>query len=107
MKIKPIIEEYVKKYGVHPNKIIIRRQQTKWGSCSDRKNISLNLKLVCLPEEVIRYIILHEMTHLKYKRHNQTFWQIINQEFPNYKEQEQKLLEYWFATELFFKDLLK
>ena len=106
MKIKPIIEEYVKKYDIHPNKIMIRRQQTKWGSCSDKKNISLNLKLVCLPEEVIRYIILHEMIHLKYKRHNQIFWQMISQEFPNYKEQEQKLLECWFATEIFFKNLI-
>jgi len=86
---------------------MIRRQQTKYGSSSDEKNTSLNLKLVCLPEEVIRYVILHEMMHLKYKRHNQIFWQMISQEFPNYKEQEQKLLEYWFATELFFKNLLK
>ena len=107
IKIKPIIEEYTKKYSIYPNKIMIKSQQTKWGSCSNKKNISLNLKLVCLPEKIIKYIIFHEMTHLKHKRHNQTFWQIISLEFPNYKEQEQKLLEYWFATEIFFKNLAK
>jgi predicted metal-dependent hydrolase len=107
MKIKPIIEEYIKRYSIYPNKIMIRRQQTKWGSCSDKKNISLNLKLVCLPDEVIKYVIFHEMIHLKYRRHNQIFWQVISQEFPSYKEQEQKLLEYWFATEMFFKNLEK
>jgi predicted metal-dependent hydrolase len=68
---------------------MIRRQQTKWGSCSDKKNISLNLKLVCLLDEVIKYVIFHEMIHLKYRRHNQIFWQVISQEFPSYKEQEQ------------------
>ena len=103
IKIKTIIDGYIKKYGIHPNKIMIRRQQTKWGSCSDKKNISLNLKLVCLPEEIIKYIIFHEMMHLKYKRHNRIFWQTISQEFPNYKEQEQKLFEYWFVTEIFFQ----
>jgi hypothetical protein len=107
IKVKPIVEEYAAKFELQPNKILIKRQQTKWGSCSSKKNISLNLKLVCLPEQTIRYIIFHELTHLKYKRHNQTFWQTISQEFTNYKEQEQKLLEYWFTTELLFQNLIK
>jgi len=107
VKVKPIVEEYASKLGFKPNKILIKRQQTKWGSCSGRKNITLNLKLVCLPEQTIRYIIIHELTHLKHRRHNQTFWQKISQEFPNYKEQEQKLLEYWFTTELLFQNLIK
>jgi hypothetical protein len=56
-KIKSIIAEYTSKYGLQINKILIKRQQTKWGSCSGKKNITLNLKLVCLPEQIIRYII--------------------------------------------------
>jgi predicted metal-dependent hydrolase len=107
IKIRSIVEGYASKFGFKPNKILIKRQQTKWGSCSSKKNITLNLKLVCLPEQTIRYIIFHELTHLRYKRHNQVFWQIISQEFPNYKEQEQKLLEYWFTTELLFQNLIK
>ena len=105
LKAKPIIEEYSSKFNLNPNKILIKKLQTKWGSCSGKKNLTLNLKLVCLPEQTIRYIIFHELTHLKYKRHNQTFWQTISQEFPNYMEQEQKLLEYWFTTELLFQNL--
>jgi len=107
VRVKPIIDEYASKFGFKPNKMLIKRQQTKWGSCSGRKNITLNLKLVCLPEETIRYIIFHELTHLKHKRHNQAFWQTISQEFPNHKEQEQKLLEYWFTTELLLQNLIK
>jgi len=105
MKIKPIAEEYAAKFGFQTNKILIKRQKTKWGSCSSKKNITLNLKLICLPEQTIRYIIFHELTHLKHRKHNQTFWQTISQEFPNYKEQEQRLLEYWFTTELLFNNL--
>jgi len=106
-KIQPIIEEYAKKLGFTPNMTLIKRQQTKWGSCSNKRNITLNLKLICLPEQTIRYIIYHEINHLKHKRHNQAFWQKISQEFPDYKQQEKKLLEYWFYTELLFQNLTK
>jgi predicted metal-dependent hydrolase len=107
VKVKPIIEEYTAKFSLQPNKILIRRHRTKWGSCSDKRNIALNIKLVCLPEQTLRYIIFHEITHLKHKRHNQAFWQTISQEFPNYKEQERKLQEYWFTTELLFRNMTK
>jgi predicted metal-dependent hydrolase len=106
-KVESIIAEYTSKYGLQINKILIKRQQTKWGSCSSKKNITLNLKLVCLPEQIIRYIIFHELTHLKHKRHNHIFWQTIKQEYPNYKEYEQKLLEYWFITEMLLKNLTR
>ncbi|MEM2507244.1 MAG: SprT family zinc-dependent metalloprotease [Nitrososphaeria archaeon] len=106
-KIQPIIEEYAKKIGFRPNKAFIKRQQTKWGSCSIKRNITLNLKLVCLPEQTIKYIIYHELAHLKHKRHDEAFWQIISQEFPDYKQQEKKLLEFWFHTEMLFQNLSK
>jgi predicted metal-dependent hydrolase len=107
IKVKSIIEEYTVKFRLKPNKVFIKRQQTKWGSCSSKGNIALNLKLVCLPEQMVRYVIFHELTHLKYKRHNQAFWHTISQEFPNYKEQEQKLFKYWFVTEMLFQNLTK
>jgi predicted metal-dependent hydrolase len=106
-KAKSIIEEYQKKLELKPNKILIKRQYTKWASCSDRKNISLNIKLICLPENMVKYVIYHEITHLKHKKHNYTFWQTISQEFPNYKKQEQNLREYWFTTEFLFQNLTK
>ena len=105
IKVKPIVEEYAAKYDLKLNKVLVKRQTTKWGSCSSKKNITLNLKLICLPEQTIRYIIFHELTHLKHRKHNQTFWQTISQEFPNYKEQERRLFEYWFTTELLFNNL--
>jgi predicted metal-dependent hydrolase len=107
LKAKLILKEYAAKLGFKANKILIRRLETKWGSCSTEGNITLNLKLVCLPEQIIRYVIFHEVTHLKQKRHNQLFWQMIRKEYPDYKEYEKKLLEYWFATELLFQNLIK
>jgi len=104
-KINEIIEKYSEKIGTKPNKIIIREQKTKWGSCSNKKNISLNLKLICLPTELIKYITLHELLHLKEKRHTPAFKEIMKKEFPNHKEIEKKLLKYWFYTEKLLNNL--
>ena len=81
-----------------------KKVANKVGAAPARKTLPLNLKLVCLPEETIRYIMFHELTYLKHKRHSQAFWQTISQAFPNCKEQEQKLLEYWFTAELLFQN---
>ncbi|MEM0327961.1 MAG: SprT family zinc-dependent metalloprotease [Thermoproteota archaeon] len=106
-KLEEIIGEYSAKTGFKPEKIMIRRQRTKWGSCSSGRNISLNLKLICLPEEMIRYIVHHEVTHLKHRKHNRAFWQAISQEYPNYKQIEKELLTQWFKTEKLLQNLTK
>lgn len=106
-KLEEIIGEYSAKTGFKPEKIAIRRQRTKWGSCSSSGNISLNLKLVCLPEETIRYIVHHEITHLKHRKHNRVFWQTISQEYPNYRQMEKELLTQWFKTEKLIQNLIR
>ena len=106
-KLEEIMGEYSAKTGFKPNRITVRRQKTKWGSCSRSGNISLNLKLVCLPEETIKYIVHHEVTHLKHRKHSKAFWQTISQEHPNYKQIEKKLLEQWFITEKQLQNLTK
>jgi predicted metal-dependent hydrolase len=94
-KIVKIANEYSKKLNVSYNKIFIRQQKTKWSSCSLKKNLSFNLKIVSLPEELIKYLTFHEMLHLIEKKHNGNFISLTQKEFPNYKEIEQKLYEYW------------
>jgi predicted metal-dependent hydrolase len=56
------------------NKVSIRNQKTKWGSCSARNNISLNMNLVRLPTELTDYVILHELVHTRIKNHSSRFW---------------------------------
>lgn len=52
----------------------MREQRTRWGSCSGKNNISLNVKLVLLPEELIDYVILHELVHTRIHNHGKKFW---------------------------------
>lgn len=98
-EIEPATEEYSEKFGVEFNRIFVRRQRTKWASCSSKGNLSFNFWLICLPRELIRYVVCHEVLHLKEKRHDSGFWEIMGREFENYKQLERNLFEYWFFVQ--------
>jgi hypothetical protein len=63
-------------------KVIIRNQRARWGSCSTNGHISLNIKLMRLPEELRDYVILHELTHLEHPNHGPHFWQAMVKSMP-------------------------
>ncbi|MFC1807126.1 M48 family metallopeptidase [Candidatus Omnitrophota bacterium] len=71
-------KELAAERGFNYGKISIRNQRTRWGSCSARNNISLNIKLIQLPDRLIDYIILHELIHTRIKNHGQDFKRELN-----------------------------
>jgi len=62
------------KHGFTYNRVFIRDQKARWGSCSNRNNISLSIRLSGLPEKLIDYVILHELTHTRKRDHSPAFW---------------------------------
>ncbi len=68
------LEELALWHGFTYNRVFIRNQKTLWGSCSTRNNINLNMKLALLPDELIDYVILHELLHTRIKNHSGEFW---------------------------------
>jgi len=98
--LREIVERFTRSYenelGVNVNRIFIRRMKTKWASCSPRKNLTINELARHLPEQLIGYIIYHELTHIIEKRHNEKFWKIVSKKYPNYSNLEKQLLTYWF-----------
>ena len=89
-KFKEIVEknanELIKQTGLVPNKITIKKIKYAWGSCSSKKNITLNLELIKYSEQAIRYVILHEFCHIKYMNHSKDFWNLVEKYMPNYKQ---------------------
>ena len=83
--------EYSNKLGVHPNKVKLKDIKYAWGSCSSKKNISINLQLAKKDEMEIRYVVLHEICHLKYMNHSEDFWNLVERYMPNYKIYRKRL----------------
>jgi len=78
-------------YNLHPAKISIRNQKTRWGSCSRNGNISLNYRIVHLPEKLLDYVIVHELCHLKVFNHSRKFWDLVAVAVPDFKETRRKI----------------
>ena len=95
-KVILYLEKFSKELEIHYKKVYIRMQKTKWASCSSKDNLSFNLILVSLPEELIEYVVLHEVIHLKESTHNKNFWKLVKKYVPDYEERETLLAEYWF-----------
>lgn len=72
--------------GVTFGRVNIRCQQTRWGSCSSRGNLNFNCLLMLAPEEVLDYVVVHELAHRKQMNHSALFWQEVARECPDYKK---------------------
>jgi len=68
------------------NSVAIRNQKARWGSCSSSKTISLNQKLLFLPYDYMKYILIHELCHTKHMNHSDKFWKLVEKYDPEYKE---------------------
>jgi predicted metal-dependent hydrolase len=81
--------------GIDYAKLQLRRQRTRWGSCSSAGTISLNLCLMFQPPEVVRYLVLHELCHRRHMNHSRRFWNLVGSFEPRWRELDAELLKGW------------
>lgn len=81
-------------HGYRYNRVYIRNQKTRWGSCSAKNNISLNIKLTRLPKHLMDYIVLHELVHTRIKNHGRRFYAELDRLVRNRKELDKVLKAY-------------
>jgi len=79
------------------NRVSIRKQKTRWGSCSSKYNINLNMNLLHLPSELMDYVLLHELVHTRVKDHSKDFWDELNTVVPNARQIDKKLKDYQYC----------
>lgn len=84
-KIEKKVEEFGKFYNLKYGKVAIKRTSSRWGSCSAKKNLNFNYKLIFLPEEMMNYVVAHEICHLKELNHSKNFWELVSLAIPDYK----------------------
>ncbi len=87
----PLLNSVALEIGLPYQKISIRDQKTRWGSCDSNKNISLNSKLIFLPYPLVRYIIIHELCHTRHLNHSKRFWALVAIFDPHFDQHRREI----------------
>ena len=94
------LEYFNQHYQFHYNRVTFRNQKTRWGSCSGKKNLNFNWRLIMAPIQIIDYVVVHEMCHLKQMNHSKKYWELVAQRIPNYKETRKWLRKNQFLLKI-------
>jgi predicted metal-dependent hydrolase len=84
MQLVPLIAKLSEETGLSCQRITIREQKSRWGSCASNGNIALNCKLIFLPLHLVRYVLIHELCHTRHFNHSKRFWHLVSQFDPNF-----------------------
>ena len=98
--IEARIELFSEKTGLIPGKIRITSARRRWGSCSAKNNLNFTWRLAMAPKDVIDYVIIHELVHIKIKNHSKKFWDLVGILISDYKSKRNWLKENGFTMDI-------
>jgi predicted metal-dependent hydrolase len=93
--LAPALADCARELGFRYDRMLIRRQRTRWGSCSTRGTISLNCCLLFQRAGVVRYLMIHELVHTEHMNHSRRFWHCVARHCPEYRSLDRELLDGW------------
>jgi predicted metal-dependent hydrolase len=84
-RIAVVARSEADRLDLEPGRITIRDQRTRWGSCSTSGTLSFNWRLVIGPGHALRYVVIHELIHIRHHNHSRTFWNALSEAMPDWK----------------------
>lgn len=94
--LNPLLRQLSAETGIAFVKTAIRCQKSRWGSCSSSGTISLNQKLLFVSPDLVRYVLIHELCHMREMNHSLHFWKLVGQFYPDYRRARQRLKDAWY-----------
>lgn len=94
LKIGKRVRHYCEAMGVTVGYVTVKNQKTRWGSCSAKGNVNFNYQLAFLPDELLDYVVIHELAHRRHMNHSRAFWAEMEKYCPDYLERREQLKEY-------------
>lgn len=95
-KLTEMVNYYTDIMGIKYNRIFIKAQKSRWGSCSGKGNLNFNWKIILTPEELIKYLVIHEVCHLIEMNHSINFWNLVEKYDPSYRKNRKSLQKYGY-----------
>ena len=89
--IMPVVNQFKSKYHRSPAKISLKNMKSRWGSCSSKANISMNIKLIKSTESCIEYVMAHELCHLLQMNHSKNYYSLLTEFMPDWRERKKEL----------------
>ncbi len=105
--LPPMLDQIACEFNFDYKKVGIRSQKSRWGSCSSAGTISLNDQLLFMPEETVRYLMIHELCHTRFMNHSENFWALVERCCANFKTHDRTLsngrekVPNWFSASLY------
>lgn len=94
-----LVTSYGNKLGLHPKGIRIKEQKHLWASCGKDRIININWQIIKFPWQVLEYVVVHELCHLKYRNHSKDFWMLVGSVIPEYEKYKELLDKYSSALQ--------
>lgn len=83
-----LVDMYSKKMNLIPSSLKYRKNKRTWGSCNYKNGLNFNILLMKFPVELMEYVVIHELAHIKHKNHSKKFWDLVEEFCPDYKQRE-------------------
>ena len=84
--IPTLVDKFSKEMNLYPTSIKYRKNKNTWGSCNYKNGLNFNILLIKFPIEIIEYVVIHELAHIKHKNHSKRFWDLVEKYCPDYKD---------------------